>query len=480
MRRKIVTALVAFFFVCGIAQAFIPVVAVATWMLNVSGGSILVWDALFATTGVVTGLLWADCTYQVTSCKDASVMKTSAQTVQSPNLRAKINLTPSAARGNPNPKRWDTSGKDVSPKSSFPVSDRYPTMASSWPAVVQDIGGSGVKKYANGTAGYRQVTVSTVKETSMGTVAFQGTVVVGSQPAALYYVWDKPVSEPADCSSSPGYSLVGVNCVLTTPADVKKPADVPCEVLLGSSGFETDPVNPNCDNSQVKTTGDLKTVTLESVDGSKTEVRKSTGGGLQILTTSPDNSWNTVETAPYDAGQGGFPIVSSSKGTGTPPVSAGTTPSPGTGSSGGSSSAGSSPGSGSGGGTNGLGDCGSSSTPCAVRVVNEDGVSSPSWDGVQSASLADQYQSRVDAQRSDDHGISWSGFFPDLWFGADPVPCVPMNLNMGAFAFNFDFCNNQFLIMMKKIAEWLMYVGTVFYIWRRFLSAEVEGVANVR
>lgn len=309
--------------VSAVAYAILP--AIGLWMLSVSGGSLLVWDIGIGVSGVLAGMFWADCTYQITSCQDPGA----AQALVAPNdNKAKkpltVDLRPTASRKNPDPKQFNDAvspSRGPSPKATYQPTAGLPTaVPGNYGAIVQAIGGEGSVSYAV-TNGMRTFTSTLTRNVSV-TYAWQGSVSINGA-SAYYYVLDSSLVLP----TLPGYTKSGSTYTLTDASQVKKPATTPCEAIWDSAAkkMQFDAANPNCDGLESQlVTSDGKIVVVDNA-GAKTSVAPQSSGGFKVTKTNADGSWKSVDTAPYDAGQGGYPIVGSSSGS-TPS----TNPDPGT------------------------------------------------------------------------------------------------------------------------------------------------------
>jgi len=483
MKKSLRTFLIVILFLASaqIAYAVWPIAAAVPWLLEVSGGSILIYDLTIGAAGVLSGLLWADCTYQITSCTDKTKL-TDAVSGNQVNAKAPLRakLQPDSKRLNPNTKQWNdpvTPSRDVTPKTSFtsPGSDKtgLPAVPSGISAIYNDILANGyqastvtkARDYADATgpliwAYTAHVTnppaTITVQSIALGTV----TLNFYSTSVSDFYSGRPLVTCPS------GYTLGGTTCTLTVdPTTVQKPTTTTCEVLWDSVGkaFQFDSANPNCNGlaSSLVSNGVL---TVTDGAGISTSIKPQSDNSMQLTKTTSTGDSTTINTAPYDSAQGGYPIIGSQSGTGTP------APAPSPGGSGGSC-----------GGT-GQPECGvlvnDTGIPNAPTSTSEGSALKGAIDGMDAA-----YTSRVNNNLGD-HGITWASVFPDLMFGAPVTSCQPLSINLSAIragstnlsgTMTFDWCNNAFILMLREILKWLLYVATVWYIWRRFMSAEISG-----
>lgn len=78
-----------------------------------------------------------------------------------------------------------------------------------------------------------------------------------------------------------------------------------------------------------------------------------------------------------------------------------------------------------------------------------------------------------------DYNIKPDGFLEV--FKVPEVPCQNPDLNMNHIApgadFTMDICGNSLLQWLRELLYWSAWIGTAWYIWRRFMSA--EGVNEV-
>lgn len=109
------------------SQAFVPIIA--AWLLELTGGSILIGDLVAGQTGIITAILWWDCNKFALSAPCTS--KTPIPSTQQPRPAITVNLKPDTKRGNPDPKKFNDpaagSGKrDVTPKPVIAASGKGP------------------------------------------------------------------------------------------------------------------------------------------------------------------------------------------------------------------------------------------------------------------------------------------------------------------------------------------------------------------
>jgi hypothetical protein len=134
-----------------------------------------------------------------------------------------------------------------------------------------------------------------------------GTIVAGK--AVVFYDQAKDVTITCD----PGYQSTGTyvngvaQCGLVDAAQVKKPADTPCEMLFdpATKQIMTDPANPAC--AGMATTANLS---VPSADGqSSIDVKANAGNGFDVCINKSDKSKTCFDTGIYDPGTGGYVIV---------------------------------------------------------------------------------------------------------------------------------------------------------------------------
>lgn len=100
------------------SQAIVPIIA--AWLLELTGGSILIGDLVAGQTGIITAILWWDCNKFALSAPCTS--KTPISSTQQPKPAITVSLKPDTKRENPNPKKFNdpAAGKrDVTPKAQI-------------------------------------------------------------------------------------------------------------------------------------------------------------------------------------------------------------------------------------------------------------------------------------------------------------------------------------------------------------------------
>jgi hypothetical protein len=109
------------------SQAIVPIIA--AWLLELTGGSILIGDLIAGQTGVITAILWWDCNKFSLSAPCTS--KAPIPSTQQPKPAITVSLKPDAKRENPDPKKFSDpaagSGKrDVTPKPVIAAAGKGP------------------------------------------------------------------------------------------------------------------------------------------------------------------------------------------------------------------------------------------------------------------------------------------------------------------------------------------------------------------
>lgn len=473
--RKTVAFLISVLMLAPLAvHAILPIFPIAFLMTEVGGTTAaLAWGVEISvwTHVALLALNWT---------KDSSEL---ASTPPKPVTGAiNVQIMPDKKRVNPDPKRYDdASGSDIDPKPKATYDSHQSRTASptDFKVVVQNIGGAGTSAvmYSSVTQDVQYLSVDTAawnvslpcNQASSSTripdgygYAWCGAVTVNGV-SKTYAVYSKYF--PADCVAGYSKDANGI-CTKTVPdSQILKPADTPCELVLRSSGVvDFDPQNPNCTAAMqagvLVKPGDRKIKTI-TTDGTTTEVTYNTDGTTDVNTTKKDGSKQNVKLDKPDPGTGRAPV----KSVGSTGPSSG-----GGGDTGGGSSGGSS-------GT-GTGSCGGTGqVPCSIddsgfkdKTLNIDPVKS------KLDSAGTDFQNTVDQHTGNPHQIGHEGFFGDLRFGLPRVTCQNPDLNFGSSAANldlsFDLCGNELIHLARQLEAWLLYVFTVYYVWRRFLTAE--------
>lgn len=367
-----------------------------------------------------------------------------------------VSPDPATKRVNPDPMRWDdaATGRDPTPKGSFPVQTGLPQIPSTIPSVIQDIGGEGTKIYSSGTAPSTiyKVTATATKTAIQGVSStWQGNVTVGGVTSYYYYY---RTSESLTCPAGYSYAASTGICTLSISADqIQKPADkVPCEVIRNSNGtWEIDSKNPECTELSFQLNASSNSITYTRGTGDYDQITTNPDGGLTITTRGPAGNRDIV-TQPYSSTVGGYTINSISDYPTAPTGS-------GSGSSGGSTT------------TGGGGNCGGEGQQRCQVEVNDIGFQSGSVSVTAAADAAiaslDQRQIQIEAL---DDGSTFGidiGWIPSLLPGP-PVQCQAIDwqpaINHGPLAgltesVSFDLCDKVDVI--REFLAWLFGVVTI-------------------
>lgn len=127
------------------SQAIVPIIA--AWLLELTGGSLLIGDLVAAQTGVITAIMWWDCNKFALSAPCTS--KTPIPSTQQPRPAITVNLKPDTKRSNPDPKKFNdpaagSSKRDVTPKPVITASGKGPPETAQGipgvPVVPSDLG----------------------------------------------------------------------------------------------------------------------------------------------------------------------------------------------------------------------------------------------------------------------------------------------------------------------------------------------------
>jgi hypothetical protein len=88
------------------SRAFAPIVAVAGFLLEITGGSILVSDLVAGMTGVVAAVLWYECNkFGSGGCDTKPSSMPASQAPGSPAIT--VYLNPDSKRTNPDPSKFN-------------------------------------------------------------------------------------------------------------------------------------------------------------------------------------------------------------------------------------------------------------------------------------------------------------------------------------------------------------------------------------
>ena len=181
-----------------------------------------------------------------------------------------------------------TSGdKQPSPKTSVDATENLPANPSTFPAVVQDMGGGlqGTARYKASSAGqsknvqvqywYLDVDIALPDKASYQRCSLAPTVHPSGSPegapswcgsvtvagtSSRFAVWSKTTI--IECPS--GYTKAGDGgCNLTNASTTTKPSNQNCEFIRTASGWISDSKNPNCSGLSDKVSTSLTTVHVE-------------------------------------------------------------------------------------------------------------------------------------------------------------------------------------------------------------------------
>jgi len=366
--RKLFIALLLSFSLVAVpmqSKAIAPIVAVAGFILEVTGGSILVADLVAGMTGVVAAVLWYECSkFRVGgSCDSVPSSLPASQAPGSPELTVRLN--PDSQRSNPDPSKFNDpapGARDVTPKTfvaATPTGSHgepaYPPNFQSYGpektflapdgqifqwldqqgnsyigkdstalgALIVQQGGSSLGPCAgiNGCI-YKSFSFQSGEGSC---VRFDRRAMPDDTYAGMFQFCSYPgktscpvgsastggqctqIAAPTqDTSCAAGYSKSGDGCQLTDASQVKKPEDAPCEMLWdsGSGAFQTDAKAPGCAG-----TTNSPNFTVQNPDNSSMTVQPNTNGGFDITKSNPDGSSTTVKTGPYQPSQGGYVII---------------------------------------------------------------------------------------------------------------------------------------------------------------------------
>jgi len=451
------------------AKAFLfaaaPVVEGVLWgariiSLNVTMAKAVEWS-IWAHGALVSLWLWK-------RSSDAADTNTSSL-----KARLSVSSNPNAKRQNPDPTKWDdATTRNPTPKASFTNASSNTVLPSTWPLVVQDMGGAGHKLYISSTGSTLwDVTVTTSSNSSLSSSQQWSGSISGQTGTFYVYATSAQISCPA------GYQSSGSNCVLKDATKVVKPAaTVPCEVIQNSDGtWDVDSSNPECTNISSALTASGKTITYTRGTGDYDSITQ-TDTGYTVSTRGPAGN-RDITTGPYDPNQGGTVIQNiTDLGSGSSSSSSGGTASSSSGSSSGGTASSSSGGtSGSGGGSCG----GTGQVACSIDdsgFKGADAIVGVKADAAISA-LDDRVNAINDQQKSDTFGIDTS-WVPNLLPGSSPVACQPItfspSISHGPAAglsgsVNVDWCSK--VEMFREFYAWAASISTVVAIALLFFGS---------
>lgn len=380
-------------------------------------------------------------------------------------IEAKLVIAPKKDQQtvNPDPTKFDDTPSDSDklqpkPKSAYPAAESTTTLTSTYPAIIQSLGGAGSTGWYqyNAKNDIRYLVVAAPQNNCAApelnsvpagydSKAWCGGVTIGGTSASYAVYAD--IKER--CTSSPGYVLTNGECVLQDASVVQKPpSTVSCEVIRGSDNtWYVDPKNPECAalSASISQSSDKKKLTVDNKNGESVTVTENDDGTRNYDFQSGDN-WRSIKTGAYDASLNGRPITSITDGTGSNP--SGTAGNSGTGTTGSS-------------GTGSGGSCGGSGQPACS--IDDSGFDGKSTDGEGLVGKVDAHDESIKDKfsgisASDKHGMDWS------WTPSIPrVACTPFEFGTGGRTMSIDMCNTFSVI--RQALGWLLYI---FMAWGLF------------
>lgn len=111
------------------SKAIVPIIA--AWLLELTGGSILIGDLVAGQAGIISAILWWDCNKFALNAPCTS--KTPIPSTAQPKPAITVSLKPDSKRENPDPKKFNdpAAGKrDVTPKQTIAASGKGPPPAA--------------------------------------------------------------------------------------------------------------------------------------------------------------------------------------------------------------------------------------------------------------------------------------------------------------------------------------------------------------
>jgi hypothetical protein len=442
-----------------IANAILPAFAVA-WLI--SGTNLVLIDGALVGISALTGALWYDCNgfTSLSSCKNnSSNVSTATNNNDGGKKYMEVKLLPEAARKNPDSTKFNDPvppSRDVTPKASYvsaatvPGNGSYAAIASA---------GLGKKTYQNSDGSVIDVDVIQIYQSGMTTAQAStagqtntAAAHVGMNYTSVYTIsstdwraiWHKNRAPTCDT----GYTLTGSNCILSNSLIVKKPTTTTCEVLYlaGTQTFQFDSSNSNCDGFANDLISGSTLQSPANSTGQKMAVTPLSNGGFQFTAVDPDGSWKTVSTSSYNSAAGGYPVTTSTSGSGgTPNASTGTT-STGTGS--GTSGSGTS----SGGSCGGIGQ-----TKCAI---DDSGLTGQTLDIAPHSSAVDTAHNNVMSAIASKmpSAPTWGWSLP-----IQPVSCQPITLTIYGRSMLINWCS--YILVMQQALSFLAYCLTAFHLF---------------
>jgi hypothetical protein len=403
---------------------------------------------------------------------------------------------------NPDPARYTDASpaspdKQPTPKTTgVDMTAGYPANPTTFPKVVQDWSGgpTGWALY-KGTSGSRTQSVMTkywyvnadialsttsalnrcASSASIKPSEAPGTsanwcnyVSVNGAPSEQYAVWQQTILVP--CAAGYTQAADG-SCSLTNATAVTKPANQQCEYIKTSTGWTADPKNPNCAAYASKITRPTLT-SIEIKDGQRADNASMptldevisddvVSGNTTIVDNDPTG---TRYVATIGTNGNGQRVITGLNTTGGSTTAVGT---PATTNTNSGTSTGTSTGIG--------GFCGGVGQPaCSMDDAGFDGKTMDISAVKQKLdSAAVDFNQRIQDNSNNPHGITKEAFFSSFRFGMPQSFCQNPDLDFGhGFSLNFDICGNVFIQMIRQFEAWFLYCFTMYYIWRRFMSAE--------
>jgi hypothetical protein len=408
-------------------------------------------------------------------------------------LRAVIALKPDQPRENPDSQKWDDAAPgqvEPTPKASLPGNAQLTTQGTlpSTPALIAAALTAGIPKLWTDATNIPRIYQKVTNNTSISNTPLYLSAALTPVGANSFVVGDRILVKSADivvtpttnpttydhlyehriatatnttraltaadftgCASGYTFNNTTGTCNLVDATQVKKP-DMPCEVHYVNGTWQADSRNPSCINANAPAFTGGAVAKLNYSDASTTTVERNPAGGVTITDTNPTQGITKVETGPWNTTSNGYPVTAVTQ---TPPGATGTGTGTGTGSCG-----------------------GAGQTPCSIddsgftgKTVDATGVNQ------KIAAITTDYQQNV-ATNNNDHGISWQQAIPDTKFGLQRVACQPLaidlhHLGLSSSMMSFDPCNSSLISTFRAFEAFLLYVFTVYYIWRRFNATEV-------
>lgn len=198
------------------SKAIVPIIA--AWLLELTGGSILIGDLIAGQTGIISAILWWDCNKFALNAPCTS--KTPIPSTAQPKPAITVSLKPDTKRDNPDPKKFNdpAAGKrDVTPKQTIAAAGKGP------PPTAQGIPGVPVGPADIGvlTQAPREFNIGAAGvDPAVQIAQYNGSVSRGGPVTGIEVVPQKAPAPPkaipfialhTTCSSAPG---PGPDCVM--------------------------------------------------------------------------------------------------------------------------------------------------------------------------------------------------------------------------------------------------------------------------